>query len=93
MTISVVVRVAPEVSPEAVDQLMDDLRALGFDPTCRAVAVRRGAGEVISFVLLVLPVKVFFDAFTTRFADDAYSKLKALVGKVLRRRGEPEDHD
>lgn len=91
MTVPVEVRVVADVPAEGVDQLLHDLRAIGLTPALRAVPVRRGGGELLWWVLLGLPLKPFLDALVQKFADDAYSQLKALVGNVLHRPRGPQD--
>jgi hypothetical protein len=91
MTPPVAVHVAADVRPEDAQQFLHDIRALGFDPTLKTVATRRGVSDLVWVVLLALPVKPFLEHLAQKFADDAYSQLKALVDKVVHRRREPPD--
>ncbi|MGH3784976.1 MAG: hypothetical protein ACRDRG_00120 [Pseudonocardiaceae bacterium] len=91
MTIPVAVHVTADVPPEDADQLLHDVRALGLEPTFKAVPVRRGVSDLLWLVLLYLPVKPFLEHLAQEFADDAYAQLKALVGKALHGRRELPD--
>lgn len=91
MTFPVAVHVTADVPPEDVDQLLDDLRAIGLNPTPQLVPTRRGVGDLPWLVLLALPMKLFFETLMQELAGDAYSRLKAIVGRVLSRHREPED--
>lgn len=91
MTLPVAVHVTADVSPEDVDQFLHNVRVIGLDPTLKAVPTRRGVSDLAWLVLLALPMKPFFEVLVQRFASDAYSQLKGLVGKVLHRQREPQD--
>ncbi len=92
MTVPVDIHYTAVVSA-GVDQLLDDARALGLDPTPKPVPTRRGVSDLLWVVLLVVPVKPFLDSLTQKFADDAYVTLKSFVGKALSRRRAPHDDD
>jgi hypothetical protein len=92
MTVPVDIHVTADVPPEGVDQLLHDVRAIGLDPTLKAVPMRRGGvNDLLWQVLLALPAQIFFEVLVQKFADEAYSQLKVLVGKALHRRCEPQD--
>ncbi|MGH3611453.1 MAG: hypothetical protein ACRDRK_02300 [Pseudonocardia sp.] len=91
MTFPVAVHVAADAPLEDVDQLLDDLRVFGLNPTCHLRPTRRGAIDLAWVLLLALPTKLFFETLTEELAGDAYLRLKAIVGRALRRRREPEN--
>lgn len=91
MTVPVVIYVPADAPAEDVDQLLDDVRAIGLDPTLKAVPTRRGVSVLFWLVLLAVPVKPFFEELSRKFADDAYARLKSLVGKALSRQRTPHD--
>jgi hypothetical protein len=69
-----------------VDQerlLVDVFGRLGVTAHTRIVPPRRGVAELNWLVLVALPLQAFLGSVGTRFADDAYRGLKALVGRLV----------
>lgn len=83
MAVPANVRVAAHVSPEDVRQLLDDFRSIGLDPTARVVPTRRGLSDFPWLVVVTLPLQLFLSTLMQELAGDAYTRLKALVGRVL----------
>jgi hypothetical protein len=77
------VLVAETVSPEQEQAVAETLRSLGIAARTRVVPTRRGIEEVPWLVLATLPLQAFLTALASRLAEDAYQRLKELVGRVL----------
>jgi len=92
MTAPVTVRVAADVPPEDLDQLLGDLRAIGLNPQLRPVATRRGVSDLPWLVLLALPMKLFFETLMQQLAGDAYLRLKTIAARVLHGQHGSEDN-
>jgi hypothetical protein len=69
-----------------VDQerlLVDVFGELGVTASTRVVPPRRGLTELNWLVLVSLPLQAFLGSVGTKFADEAYRGLKALVGRLV----------
>lgn len=83
------VLVAADVPDEDHDQLIDDLRSLGLDPTARRALRRRGISDIPPWVVFIaLPLQPFLNALIENLAGDAYQRLKASIVRVFRHRHE-----
>ena len=86
MTINADVLVDLPVSDEEASQIAGEFRAIGVVPDVRVAAPRRSIEAIVIAVLVSLPMQALVTQLTNDFADDAYSRLKALVTKVLHRK-------
>lgn len=72
-----------EVPADQERLLVDVFDQLGVAARTRIVPPRRGVTELNWLVLVALPLQAFLGAVGTKFADDAYRGLKALVGRLV----------
>jgi hypothetical protein len=63
--------------------LVDVFDQLGVIAHTRVVPPRRGVAELNWLVLASLPLQAFLGTVGTKFADDAYRQLKALLGRLV----------
>ncbi len=76
--------------PEEVEAVREAFRRYGFDPEVEASYLRKSAGLLPWLVAVVLlsPIRSFFDAFGEDAGHDAYGAVKAWVrrsGKLVSR--------
>jgi hypothetical protein len=72
-----------EVPADQERLLVDVFGQLGIIAHTRIVPPRRGVSELNWLVLVALPLQAFLGNVGTRFADDAYQGLKALIGRLV----------
>ncbi len=82
MPVSAEVLVVGELSPEEAAELIDDFDAMGLTIDLREVPPRRSIGDIAWLALIAVPAKPFFEQLAKNSGDDAYRRLKTLVGKV-----------
>jgi hypothetical protein len=72
-----------EVPADQERLLMSIFGELGVTAHTRIVPPRRGVTELNWLVLVALPLQAFLGNVGSKFADDAYRGLKALVGQLV----------
>jgi hypothetical protein len=77
------VLVSSEVPPNKDDELIAAFASLGVAASSRVVPPRRSIGEIQWMILISLPVQAFLTALVSKLAEDAYKRLKSLVGRAL----------
>ena len=71
-----------EVPTDQERLLVDVFDQLGVTAHTRIVPTRRGLAELNWLVLVSLPLQAFLAGVGTKFADDAYRGLKALISRL-----------
>jgi hypothetical protein len=72
-----------EVPADQERLLVEVFGQLGVAAHTRIVPPRRGVAELNWLVLVALPLQAFLGNVGTKFADDAYRGLKALIGRLV----------
>jgi hypothetical protein len=73
-----------EVPADRERLLVDVFGRLGVTAHTRVLPTRRGVTELNWLVLVALPLQAFLGSVGTKFADDAYRGLRALLGQLMR---------
>ncbi|MGH8909788.1 MAG: hypothetical protein ACRD0K_25670 [Egibacteraceae bacterium] len=81
--IAVDVLLSETVSPERERAVVEAFGALGVAVRTRVVPARRGPTELQWLILATLPLHAFLTGLGSKFAEDAYQRLKSLVTRVL----------
>ncbi len=67
------------VSPEQERAVVEAFGTLGVAARTRVLPVRRGPMELQWLILATLPLHAFLTGLGSKFAEDAYKRLKDLV--------------